>query len=118
MRGILIFELSMGTLHVYFPDEEKWSASVPDWAKEKWQVYLDACTDWCKENRIPISIVNLTITYTRLKRIPDMKTIESERLFLRPLTLEDAELILQLLNTDGFIKYIGEQERKNDRTGK
>ena len=62
-EGILIFELSMGTFHVYFPDEEKWLASVPDWAKEKWQVYLDACTDWCKENRIPISIVNNTYVY-------------------------------------------------------
>ena len=38
-----------------------------------------------------------------------MKTIESERLFLRPLTLEDGEFILQLLNTDGFIKYIGDR---------
>ena len=41
-----------------------------------------------------------------------MKTIESERLFLRPLTLEDAEFILQLLNTDGFIKYIGDRNVK------
>ncbi len=38
-----------------------------------------------------------------------METIESERLFLRPLTLEDGEFILQLLNTDGFIKYIGDR---------
>jgi ribosomal-protein-alanine N-acetyltransferase len=41
-----------------------------------------------------------------------MKTIESERLFLRPLTLEDGEFILQLLNTDGFIKYIGDRNVK------
>jgi RimJ/RimL family protein N-acetyltransferase len=41
-----------------------------------------------------------------------METIESERLFLRPLTLEDAEFILQLLNTDGFIKYIGDRNVK------
>jgi ribosomal-protein-alanine N-acetyltransferase len=38
-----------------------------------------------------------------------METIESERIFLRPLTLEDSEFILQLLNTDGFIKYIGDR---------
>ena len=38
-----------------------------------------------------------------------METIESERLFLRPLALEDGEFILQLLNTDGFIKYIGDR---------
>ena len=41
-----------------------------------------------------------------------METIESERLFLRPLTLEDAEFILQLLNTDGFIRYIGDRNVK------
>jgi ribosomal-protein-alanine N-acetyltransferase len=44
--------------------------------------------------------------------MPDMKTIESERLFLRPLTLEDGEFIVQLLNTDGFIKYIGDRNVK------
>jgi len=41
-----------------------------------------------------------------------METIESERLFLRPLTLEDGEFILELLNTDGFIKYIGDRNVK------
>jgi len=41
-----------------------------------------------------------------------METIESERLLLRPLTLEDGEFILQLLNTDGFIKYIGDRNVK------
>ena len=63
------------------------------------------------ENRIPISIVNNTYVYEE-KRILDMKAIESERLFLRPLTLEDDEFILQLLNTDGFIKYIGDRNVK------
>jgi len=46
------------------------------------------------------------------KKVPDMEAIESERLFLRPLTLEDDEFILQLLNTDGFIKYIGDRNVK------
>jgi len=51
----------------------------------------------------------ITLLFTKKKPITDMETIESERLFLRPLTLEDAEFILQLLNTDGFIKYIGDR---------
>jgi RimJ/RimL family protein N-acetyltransferase len=38
-----------------------------------------------------------------------METIESTRIFLRPLTLEDGEFILELLNTEGFIKYIGDR---------
>jgi len=62
-EGVLILELAMGTLHVYFPDEAKWFAAVPDWAKEKWKEYLEACTAWCKENRIPLSIVNNTFVY-------------------------------------------------------
>lgn len=41
-----------------------------------------------------------------------METIESERLFLRPLTLEDGEFIVELLNTEGFIKYIGDRNVK------
>jgi len=42
-----------------------------------------------------------------------METIESERILLRPLTLEDAGFILELLNTDGFIKYIGDRNVRN-----
>jgi len=47
-EGVLILEIAMGILHVYFPDEQKGLVSVPGWAKEKWQAYLDACTDWCR----------------------------------------------------------------------
>jgi RimJ/RimL family protein N-acetyltransferase len=39
----------------------------------------------------------------------NMEIIESQRILLRPLTLDDGEFILQLLNTDGFIKYIGDR---------
>ena len=62
-EGVLILEIAMGTLHVYFPDEAKWLTSAPDWARAQWQVYRDACTQWCKENRIPISVVNNTFMY-------------------------------------------------------
>ena len=62
-QGVLILEIAMGTLHVYFPDEAKWLTSAPDWARPHWQVYRDACTQWCKENRIPISLVNNTFIY-------------------------------------------------------
>jgi RimJ/RimL family protein N-acetyltransferase len=41
-----------------------------------------------------------------------MEIIESERLFLRRLTLDDSEFILELLNTEGFIKYIGDRNVK------
>ncbi|MEI9808911.1 MAG: hypothetical protein WDO16_14165 [Bacteroidota bacterium] len=62
-EGVLIFELTMGQLHVYFPDAEQWKKVVPAWAGEKWEVYVQACTDWCKENKIPISITHDAYVY-------------------------------------------------------
>ena len=38
-----------------------------------------------------------------------MKTYETERLLLKPTDLEDAEFILQLLNSESFIQYIGDR---------
>lgn len=39
-----------------------------------------------------------------------MKTIEADRLVLRPMTTEDAEFILALLNEPSFIKNIGDRK--------
>ncbi|HXT10491.1 MAG TPA: hypothetical protein VN873_02935 [Candidatus Angelobacter sp.] len=33
-EGKLIFELTMGRLHVYFPDQDRWLALAPDWARK------------------------------------------------------------------------------------
>src|ERR1051326_1626285 len=41
-----------------------------------------------------------------------METIESERILLRPFTLDDAEFIVELLNTEGWIRYIGDRNIK------
>jgi len=57
-EGKLIFEITMGKLHVFFPDESRWLASAPGWAKDKWSLYVQACEDWCRKQKIPISIVN------------------------------------------------------------
>ena len=62
-EGKLIFELTMGEMHVYFPDEKRWETLVPAWAKDKRQHYLDACSDWCRQNNIPVSIVENTFVY-------------------------------------------------------
>jgi hypothetical protein len=49
-------ELTMGTLHVYFPTAVKWESSAPIWAKGKWdQVKIDL-EDWCRKERIPLTI--------------------------------------------------------------
>lgn len=55
-QGKLIFELTMGRLHVYFPDQQRWLALAPAWAKDQWQIYHDACQRWCQQNRIPITL--------------------------------------------------------------
>ena len=51
-EGTLIFELTMGEYHVYFPDKKGWLKSVPEWAKDKWEIYSSACSDWCRQNKI------------------------------------------------------------------
>lgn len=38
------------------------------------------------------------------------KHIETERLVIRPLSLNDAEFILELLNSKGWIEYIGDRK--------
>lgn len=38
-----------------------------------------------------------------------MQTIETERLLLRPLNIEDADFIIELLNDPSFIKNIGDR---------
>ena len=50
-EGNLILEIAMGQLHVYFPGQTIWLNSVPIWAKEKWQLYMESRGDWCKENK-------------------------------------------------------------------
>jgi len=56
-EGTLIFELTMGKDHVYFPSHIKWMDSAPEWAKDKWKEYFDGCSKWCSANNIPISVV-------------------------------------------------------------
>jgi RimJ/RimL family protein N-acetyltransferase len=46
------------------------------------------------------------------KPVASMETIESERMLLRPFTLDDAEFIVELLNTEGWIRYIGDRNIK------
>jgi RimJ/RimL family protein N-acetyltransferase len=42
-----------------------------------------------------------------------MTVIETERLILRPLTVDDAPFILTLLNEPSFLRYIGDKKVRN-----
>ncbi len=61
--GVLIFELTMGKYHVYFPDQKLWASSVPAWAQDKWNLYYTECCKWCSQNHIPISITERGFVY-------------------------------------------------------
>jgi len=41
--------------------------------------------------------------------------IETERLFLKPFTLQHSSFIVELMNTEGWIKYIGDRNIKTIR---
>ncbi|KPE50588.1 GNAT family N-acetyltransferase [Chryseobacterium indologenes] len=47
-----------------------------------------------------------------LKNQAKNKTYETERLILRPMSLEDRDLIFELYNTPKFIRYIGDRHIK------
>ena len=40
-------------------------------------------------------------------------TLETERLVLRPFTLADSDFIMELLNTEGYLKYIADRNIKS-----
>ena len=46
------------------------------------------------------------------------KTFETERLLLKPISLEDAELIFELLNSPKWIKHIGDRNIKSIKDAK
>lgn len=55
-EGALVFEFTMGSDHVYFPDEGRWAGQAPAWAKDKWAEYKAAAEQWCAANRVPFTV--------------------------------------------------------------
>ena len=56
-EGKLVFELGAGVgMQVYFPNEQRWRAKAPLWAREQWRRYSEACQAWCKQNHIRFSL--------------------------------------------------------------
>lgn len=53
-------EITMGSLHVYFPSEEIWEKNAPEWAKGMWQEASDATARWAAGQSIPFEIADNT----------------------------------------------------------
>lgn len=49
-------ELTMGILHVYFPEESTWANNAPDWAVGKWSEARDVAKEWADSQNIPFTI--------------------------------------------------------------
>ena len=43
-------EMTMGSLHVYFPNEEKWKSSVPEHLHDKWAAICVELQPWCQKH--------------------------------------------------------------------
>ncbi|MBP6343970.1 MAG: hypothetical protein KA403_08555 [Candidatus Omnitrophica bacterium] len=56
-EGVLIFEFP-GHKEVYMPMAECWKDQVPAWAKDKWEEYKTACSEWCAKERLKIFFVH------------------------------------------------------------
>lgn len=54
----LVFELTIGRWHLYFPSEERWAQIAPEWAKPRWAEYHEAAAAWCKARRFPMTVVD------------------------------------------------------------
>ncbi len=55
-EGSLVFEMTMGVPHVYFPTPEKWLTEAPAWAKGKRDEILEAIDAFCKRSGVPLTI--------------------------------------------------------------
>lgn len=53
-----IVEITMGSLHVYFPSEAKWQKCAPDWARDQWQRIMTDLEAWCQRENIPLTIAD------------------------------------------------------------
>ena len=67
-EGTLVFEMTMGVNHVYFPDENKWGSAAPVWAKGKWAMYAQACKNWCTNNNVPVTFATDAYMYEEKRR--------------------------------------------------
>jgi hypothetical protein len=49
-------EITMGKLHVFFPQEDTWEESAPAWAKGKWPQARDQAQTWAQSEDIPFTV--------------------------------------------------------------
>ena len=48
-------EVTMGEFTAYFPSEQKWKETVPEWAQGERKTILEELKLWGKENNVPVA---------------------------------------------------------------
>ena len=66
-KGTLVFEMTMGVDHVYFPSKYLWEKDAPEWARPMWEEYMNECMRWCHNNRVPFTLADNTFMYEERK---------------------------------------------------
>jgi hypothetical protein len=52
----LIFELTMGADHVYFPTREAWDRQVADAVRPRYDEVLADIETWCRKKKTPLTV--------------------------------------------------------------
>jgi hypothetical protein len=52
----LVFELTMGVEHVYFPTRQAWDRQVPDRVKHRYDEVLADIEAWCRKSKTPLTV--------------------------------------------------------------
>lgn len=61
-----VTEITMGSLHVYFPTKLRWEAAAPDWAKGQWERVKADLEEWCASENIPLNFEdNAWVTFDK-----------------------------------------------------
>ncbi len=54
--GELVIDLTMGVPNVYFYGEATWAKRAPAWARHQRAEILEELEDWCRANKVPLTI--------------------------------------------------------------
>jgi hypothetical protein len=50
-----VFEMTMGKMCIYLPEEQEWDSVAPAWAKGKYPYVVNELKKWAEEKDIPVA---------------------------------------------------------------